>query len=99
RSHLRLHVALGFRGKAPVLAGWYCFGWWGAVLAGLPAPKAAPPNRSFKPNPLRPICRHVCWWGIVQLPARALWVGLIPVLDGTAQAVLRSPLRQAAPGL
>src|SRR5690606_22221108 len=29
----------------------------------------------------------------VQLPAHALWVGLIPVLAGTAQAVLRLPLR------
>src|SRR5690606_20762566 len=27
-------------------------GLWGVVLAGPPAPKAAPPNRSFKPNPL-----------------------------------------------
>ena len=36
---------------------------------------------------------------VVQLPAHALWVGLIPVLAGTAQAVLRSLLRVQAPGL
>jgi len=72
----------------------------GVVLAGLPAPKAASPNRSFKPNPLRPICRHSRCRSLAQHPTHALWVGLIPVLGlmtniSTAVKAIESQLTNA----
>src|SRR5690606_34640761 len=40
-------------------------GLWGVVSGGLSAPKTAPSNRSFKPNPLRLSCMHARYWDIV----------------------------------